>query len=235
MKTSPTSRLLLILTLLLLSSGCDKKTSTTKDKHSHSTRLPDVTDNRNDLVLSWFEDAGPQTASSVKDVTNHARKNVRVQDPSIPPEERTPGVVFLADLSRPSAGGKYNVRAVPRKNFDAILAARHPKIQEKTLDPAKQQLIMYATTHCPVCHKARRWLLDKKIPYIEKDIGRDQVAAAALAAKGKAQGVPTSGVPIFEINGRLIPGFDPSVIIKSLSTTDPVQTIPPKMPTDLTI
>ncbi len=80
---------------------------------------------------------------------------------------------------------------------------------------------MYATTHCPVCHKARRWLLEQKIPYIEKDLEKDPAAAQALQAKGKAQGVPTSGVPVFEINGQLVPGFDPTIIKKLLAGSPP--------------
>jgi glutaredoxin len=76
---------------------------------------------------------------------------------------------------------------------------------------------MYATKTCPVCKNARRWLLDQGIPYVEKDLEVDEAAAAELAAKGKAQGVPTSGVPIFEIRGRLLPGFDPGAIRAALS------------------
>ena len=48
---------------------------------------PVVTDARSDLVLSWFVDGGAEIGSSVAEVPRHARKNVRVQDPTIPPEQ----------------------------------------------------------------------------------------------------------------------------------------------------
>ena len=80
---------------------------------------------------------------------------------------------------------------------------------------------MFSTRHCPVCQQARRWLVDQQIPFVERDIERDPAAAAALQQKGRAQGVPTSGVPVFEINGRLLPGFDPPSIRKLLATPAP--------------
>ena len=79
-------------------------------------------------------------------------------------------------------------------------------------DTGATPVIMYSTRHCPVCVKARRWLLAERIPYIEKDIERDREAAKSLAAKGQKQGVPVNGVPVFEIRGTLIPGFDPAII-----------------------
>jgi len=76
--------------------------------------FPVVTDERDDLVLSWYADGGPQVASSVADVPERTRPEVRVQDPTIPPDERDPGWVFLADLTRRGEDGRYPVRAERR-------------------------------------------------------------------------------------------------------------------------
>jgi glutaredoxin len=80
---------------------------------------------------------------------------------------------------------------------------------------------MYATRHCPVCKTARRWLLDNKIPYVEKDVERNQAAARELAQKAKAQGFVASGVPVFDVRGRLLPGFDPAALKAMLSGSLP--------------
>jgi glutaredoxin len=199
---------------------------------------PLVTDERDDLILSWFADGGPAVGSSVKDVPESARREVRVQDPSIPPENRDPSIMFIADLIAQKKGNRYQVKAVKRAAWEAERRAKLEAAQKKAEaarptpalsatpppmpDGKAPGLIMYATKHCPVCIKARRWLLEKKIPYVELDIEKDQAAAEALRQKGAQQGVPTSGVPIFEIYGRLVPGFDPGIIIKML--TGPVKT-----------
>jgi glutaredoxin len=80
---------------------------------------------------------------------------------------------------------------------------------------------MYANKHCPLCQKARRWLLEQKIPYVEKDIQQDRAAAGELMAKGKAQGIPVTGVPVFDVGGKLIPGFDKATIRKVWAAAKP--------------
>jgi glutaredoxin len=201
---------------------------------------PVVTGERTDLVLSWFADGGSATAASVAEVPQSARTEVRVQDPTIPPEERDPGWIFLADLTKKEAGGRYAVRAVPRAEYEAgRREARAPAAAASSgvvgspsgsgaaaATGGGAPVVMYSTRHCPVCMKARKWLLDIEIPYVERDIERDQGAAAELAEKGRRQGVPTSGVPVFDVRGKLVAGFDPAVILKLLSgASAPQQTI----------
>jgi glutaredoxin 3 len=201
------------------------------DAKIQEARLPVVDDQRDDLILTWFASGGAQTGTSVSDVPAEHRKEVRVQDPTIPPEEAVPSLVFIADLTKPGPGGKYKVAVVSRELYNdrrrvaAAMTAGAPGIGDVPpirLGPdGKPQLIMYATTTCPVCVGARRWLLDEGIPYTEKDVGRDRVAAAELAQKGKAQGISTGGVPVFDIGGRLVPGFDKSIIKKLLASSTP--------------
>ncbi len=189
---------------------------------------PVVSDSRTDLILSWFADGGSQVASSVSEVPETSRKEVRIQDPTVPPEKRDPRWIFIADLTKPDSNGHYPVRAALRAKYEAKrhkVVTRAEPVAPRTgvagpappMSPSgKAPVVMYATRHCPVCIKARRWLLDKKIPYVEKDIERDPEAAKELVKKGQAQGVPTSGVPVFDVRGRLLPGFDPATILKLL-------------------
>ena len=196
--------------------------------------MPSITDERTDLIFTWFADGGAQTAGKAADVPEGARKNVRVQDPAIPPENAAPDFVFLADLTAPKKDGRYPVKAEKRDAYEAQRRAaieREEKARQATLaaqtppaasavplkiDPNAPPVIMYATKHCPVCVKARRWLLEQKIPYVEKDLETDQEAAADLQQKGAAQGIPVRGVPVFEIFGRIVPGFDPGTIVNML-------------------
>ena len=67
---------------------------------------------------------------------------------------------------------------------------------------------MYATSWCPVCTKARKFLKQQGIRYTEKDIEKDPSAAAELQAKARKAGVQPGGVPVFDVGGTLVPGFD---------------------------
>ena len=194
---------------------------------------PIVTDERTDLLFSWIADGGPTTANTVAGVPETVKKEVRVQDPSIPPEKRDQRWIFFSDLTAPKTNGHYPVRAMRRADYEA----KRKKVPENPAGsggtpPLAQgapasgaSVVMYATKTCPVCMKARRWLLERQIPYVERDVEQDQGAAAELAEKGRAQGVPISGVPVFEIRGRLLPGFDPGAIQQALGTVPPAQII----------
>lgn len=227
--TKPCARLLTLAVLAV--AACGEAGSGAGAPAAPAQTLPTVNDARGDLVLSWYGDGGPEVASSVAEVPAEARREVRVQDPSIPPEERDASLVFVADLTRANPDGSYPVRAVPRADYEKRRSKLEPQEPPKpTVGPTETggaRVVMYATKTCPVCKNARRWLLDQGIPYVEKDLEVDEAAAAELAAKGKAQGVPTSGVPIFEIRGRLLPGFDPGAIKSALSGAVPT---PPAAP-----
>lgn len=188
-----------------------------------------VTDERTDLVLTWTDEEGAHVVSSVSEVPKAHKVGVRVQDPKIPPEKRDPSWVFVADLTE-KVDGRYRVEAVSRLEFEkqrrsgpsadepAPTSPRGPgPAAGQGEDAADAPVIMYATKTCPVCQKARRWLLDTGIRYVEKDVGSDPGAMAELEKKARAQGVPTGGVPVFDVRGKLVPGFDKKIILKLLS------------------
>lgn len=233
--TMSATRIALLTTAALLAAWSCSGTAESPDQTAPTK--PVINDARDDLLLSWFADGGSATASSVAEVPEGARAEVRVQDPAIPPEQRDPEWIFLADLRRPGKDGRYPVRAERREDYEAgrrrvLEAARDAarKVAEAQGAPlelvpgpgaADAPVIMYANRTCPVCQKARRWLLDQKIPYLEKDVQKDRAAAAELATKGRAQGVPVTGVPVFDVGGKLIAGFDKDAIRKALSIAKP--------------
>lgn len=220
--------------LAILLMGCAAEPSSEKAPPSEAAEAtPVVTDERTDLVFTWIADGGPQIASSVGEVPDEVKHSVRVQDPSVPPEKRDTSVLYLADLTKPTPNGQYPVKTVVRSEYEAERRAVEEAARKASaaavaasttagggvpapvaIPPQLGQspVIMYATKHCPVCVKARRWLLEQNIPYVEKDVEQDAQAAQALAKKGAEQGVSTRGVPMFEIGGRLLPGFDKAQI-----------------------
>lgn len=215
--------------LMMLWSSCtssEQNISSSKSQEneaaSNSTSAPSplkLTDKSSNVLFSWFEDGKAQTTSKIDDIPQNVRKEVRIQYLTIPPEERNPAWIFLANLNSKQKNGTYKVTAVLREKYEA---KRHPEPTQKQINEANTSastvdVIMYVTPYCPHCKTARNWLLKQKIPYKEVNLNEDQKAAAQLAQKGQAQGVPTNGVPIFEINGRLIPGFDAASIKRAMA------------------
>jgi glutaredoxin 3 len=78
--------------------------------------------------------------------------------------------------------------------------------------PANGQavVILYGTSWCPACKSARQYLTERKIPFADKDIERDASASRELREKAARLGVPADRIPILDVRGRLLIGFDKS-------------------------
>lgn len=87
---------------------------------------------------------------------------------------------------------------------------------DKPPDDAKAEsppLIMYATSWCGYCRKARAYLAAKQIPYREVDIE----ASAANQAEFKKYG--GRGVPFFTVGERTMRGFSEAGMNRFLAAT----------------
>ena len=77
-------------------------------------------------------------------------------------------------------------------------------------------VVLYSTAWCGYCKKARRWLKSKGVAFEERDIERDPEALAELVEKARAIGVRPRGVPVLDVGGRLVLGWDPSALEQAL-------------------
>ncbi len=77
----------------------------------------------------------------------------------------------------------------------------------KPVEPIQHrgEVVIYCTPWCPGCRRARIFLQEHKIPFVEIDISRDRTAAARV--RGWAYGYETT--PTFDINGSIIVDFNP--------------------------
>jgi glutaredoxin len=67
---------------------------------------------------------------------------------------------------------------------------------------------VYTTAWCGYCKKMKAFLKKKGVDFVEKDIERDPEAEKELAQKAAAAGVNPRGVPVTDVRGKLILGFD---------------------------
>ena len=65
--------------------------------------------------------------------------------------------------------------------------------------------MVYTTSSCPYCRKAKAWLDERQVSYEEKHVDSDQVAMAEMIKLGSRT------VPTFAIDGELVQkGYEPS-------------------------
>jgi glutaredoxin-like YruB-family protein len=70
-------------------------------------------------------------------------------------------------------------------------------------------VIIYSTTWCAYCKMLKKYLDDKKVAWVEKDIEQDAEANAELMKKIDND---FRGVPVSDIHGTIVLGFDrPSI------------------------
>ncbi|MCX5713175.1 MAG: glutathione S-transferase N-terminal domain-containing protein [Candidatus Omnitrophica bacterium] len=75
-----------------------------------------------------------------------------------------------------------------------------------------KQITVYSTPTCPYCIRAKQFLRDNKIVYKDIDVSSDQPAADEMVKKSGQM-----GVPVLDIDGEIIVGFDREKITKALN------------------
>ncbi|CAI8871247.1 MULTISPECIES: glutaredoxin family protein [unclassified Pseudomonas] len=75
---------------------------------------------------------------------------------------------------------------------------------------ANARVVLYATDWCGYCKLTRRFLDQKGIPFKEYDIEKDAEARKVYEALGGR------GIPVLDVNGTLIRGYEPEAILAAL-------------------
>ncbi|MBN2353806.1 MAG: glutathione S-transferase N-terminal domain-containing protein [Spirochaetales bacterium] len=71
---------------------------------------------------------------------------------------------------------------------------------------------IYTTPSCPYCTMAKQYMSSKNLSYTEYDVSRDTRKAEEMVRKSGQM-----GVPVIEINGRVILGFNRPEIDRALA------------------
>lgn len=174
-------------------------------------------------VLTYAGDRGTFADTSTVDaVPEDARGLVRVM--LLQGEPAPPGSVWVTNLRTPEPDGRFRLRTVPRDMFEELALgegrASAVELPQGLAPPeqvaAAEGVVVYKTSWCGVCKKVEGYLKRKGVTYEAKDIEKDPKAAAELQAKASAQGVRTGSVPVIDVGGQLIVGFDRARLEKLL-------------------
>jgi glutaredoxin-like YruB-family protein len=64
-------------------------------------------------------------------------------------------------------------------------------------------VLVYSTPTCPWCHKAKEYFKSKGVEYTDYNVADDQTKAEEMMQKSGQL-----GVPVIDIDGNIIVGFD---------------------------
>ena len=96
------------------------------------------------------------------------------------------------------------------QNWGKIERVFNPSQMVSEQPRAQARVVLYATDWCGYCKQTKRFLDSKGIPFREFDIEKDAEARKAYEALGGR------GIPLIDVNGTLIRGFDPDEILAAL-------------------
>jgi len=72
-------------------------------------------------------------------------------------------------------------------------------------------VIVYSTQTCPYCHMAKDYLREKGVEFEDIDVSKDHDKAKEMMSKSGQ-----SGVPVIDIDGQIIVGFNREAIDEAL-------------------
>ena len=83
-------------------------------------------------------------------------------------------------------------------------------IDERTI--AQPKVMVYSTPTCPYCVMAKRYLSERGIKYEDINVAADQARALEMLTK-----TGQMGVPVLDIGGQVVIGFNRPAIDDALS------------------
>jgi glutaredoxin len=210
--------------------GCRRSTPDRPAAPLPATELEVLKDGR--FLFTYVEPNGRfATTDKPEIIPEPVRKMVRVVDPR---RMKTPDItdVYIVDVKELLQSGKGVARPLSREVFETAAIAQLAPGASSPRDPSRRHaapalapsadsglrapasapgapvVTVYGTSWCGACRAARQYLSDKKIPFADKDIEADPAAAAELAEKAEKAGIPADRVPVLDVRGRLLLGFD---------------------------
>jgi glutaredoxin len=230
---------LVALTVIAAGAGCHKGSSSAAPEPS-AVDAPVVRADSADLLLTWIDEKGDfHVETRVEDVPMTGRDAVRVEDP-LHEDTAHPDTVFIVDLRQAGADGRFPVRTMSRADFEAMAVAHRDKAgptlanagappsapppegagsasaQHPRRNKAGAVVVIYGAEWCGACHEAAKYLRAKGIAYVDKDVEKDPAAAEEMQQKLAKNGLRNGSIPVIDVRGKVMVGFNPAEIDAAL-------------------
>jgi glutaredoxin 3 len=76
----------------------------------------------------------------------------------------------------------------------------------------ENKVIVYSTSTCPYCIYAKDYFKKNDVPFEDVNVGLDKVRAQEMVTKSGQM-----GVPVIDINGEIVVGFQPELFEELLN------------------
>jgi glutaredoxin len=211
-----------------------------------SNQLPPLKlkDDTPHLLLTWIDKKGDfHVVQKTGDVPAQGRSAVRVVETNR--EDGTGQLVYVANLKKKRGDGTYPVKTMTRAQWDEKGASRRKERLEALAPSASTPppssaapspgsaapgqhgvvAILYGASWCKPCHDAQRYLEQRGVKVIHKDIESDAVARREMQRKLAANHLRTGEIPIIDIGGHILVGFSANAIDQALAAAQNTQTL----------
>jgi glutaredoxin len=216
-----------VFAFLVLVSACKKGAPSSPSSTGRAEPSPSEVTKDSTLLFTYVEPSGMfATTDKAEKVPEVARRMVRIMGLGKgEAQRRNDSNVEAISVRELLAKGKTQPRVMSREAFESGALAQLPpgdscplagphgsplaEEREKAGGPDDPPIvILYATGWCKACKAARQYLVSNRIPFTRKDIEKDPSAVRALQEKASRFGIPADRVPILDVRGRLLIGYD---------------------------
>ena len=209
------------------------------------TDLPpiELKDDTANLLLTWVDDKGDfHVVQKPADVPKEGREQVRVVLTTR--EDGTGKLVYVSNLNEVTPTGSYRVKTMTRAAWDELGAAKR-KARLEALAPSAVPVpadsavgsgapgapaapgaakrpasgivaTIYGASWCKPCHDAERYLKQRGVTVIHKDIEENAVAAAEMRQKLERAGRSGSSILVIDVMGQMLVGFNPMALDQAI-------------------
>jgi glutaredoxin len=238
--------LCLVLAFSVGLSGCRKQAAPTPSDDTgaapQTNELPplEIKNDTPNLLLTWIDDKGDfHVVQKPEEVPKESRDNVRVVLTTR--EEGTGKLVYVSNFNEVTPAGAYRVKTMTRAAWDELGAGKR-KARLEALAPSavpaadsavpgaapdapnapKKALAsgivatIYGASWCKPCHDTARYLKQRGVTVIDKDIEENAVAAAEMRQKLERAGRSGSSIPVIDLMGQILVGFSPMALDQAI-------------------
>jgi glutaredoxin len=191
--------------------GCSKKDTDrpAPEKSAQAKTLSPISVTRQrSLVFTYRQGGEFRTVTSMDQIPLGARGWVRVQDPQV--RNVGSGQVYVADLRQANDKGAFPYQILTRQQF--LKGSPLPGGGKAGMGMAAVvvvgKVVLYSRPGCGACDAVRAYLNRRGVQFEEKNIQADAGAAKELKAKAAQKGFPAGAVPVIDINGEIVVGFN---------------------------